>query len=105
MLYFMLVFFLLMIPRPPLSTRTDTLVPSTTLVRSPCPGRHEGQYRRRAARAHLCRIFARTAGDARHRAAHHFRGARAAEDDHAGGRDRGEWTAGDRTSTRLNSSH
>src|SRR3546814_16474310 len=29
-------FFCLMIPRPPISTRTDTLFPYTTLCRSPC---------------------------------------------------------------------
>src|SRR3546814_15566263 len=34
-MYLMLIFFL-MIRRPPRSTRTDTLLPYTTLFRSPC---------------------------------------------------------------------
>src|SRR3546814_14527298 len=34
---FMCVFFFLMIRRPPISTRTDTLFPYTTLFRSPTP--------------------------------------------------------------------
>src|SRR3546814_16219167 len=33
----LLCFFFLMIRRPPRSTRTDTLFPATTLVRSPAP--------------------------------------------------------------------
>src|SRR3546814_13999738 len=39
-----LVFFFLMIRRPPISTRTDTLCPYTTLFRSGARGRyrHEG---------------------------------------------------------------
>src|SRR3546814_11073383 len=36
---FVVVFFFLMIRRPPRSTRTDTLFPYTTLFRSPRPGR------------------------------------------------------------------
>src|SRR3546814_13901450 len=36
--FFYLIFFLLMIRRPPRSTRTDTLFPSTTLFRSLVPG-------------------------------------------------------------------
>src|SRR3546814_6903522 len=42
-----------MLLRPPISTRTDTLFPSTTLFRSPAPGRpghRPGRIRRRPAR-------------------------------------------------------
>src|SRR3546814_9692672 len=44
------VFFFLMIRRPPRSTRTDTLFPYTTLVRSPVAAQQ--QRRRRRGRAH-----------------------------------------------------
>src|SRR3546814_1602845 len=43
LLFYSVVFFFLMIRRPPRSTRTDTLFPYTTLFRSPA-------WRRRAAR-------------------------------------------------------
>src|SRR3546814_15468069 len=51
------IVFLLMIPRPPRSTRTDTLVPYTTLFRSDLLGRRVG-----------CRDFARRC--CRHRRRH-----------------------------------
>src|SRR3546814_11585314 len=38
-----IVFFFLMIRRPPRSTRTDTLFPYTTLFRSHCGGRFSGR--------------------------------------------------------------
>src|SRR3546814_12254230 len=43
-------FFFLMIPRPPRSTRTDTLFPYTTLFRSPCGGCTRSSGRSRAGR-------------------------------------------------------
>src|SRR3546814_8189183 len=57
------IFFFLMIRRPPISTRTDTLFPYTTLFRSELPGlrnlpiRHRRALRRRpfSFRASLCR--------------------------------------------------
>src|SRR3546814_12965546 len=42
-----MVFFFLMIRRPPRSTRTDTLFPYTTLFRSTLGGRYEREKRRR----------------------------------------------------------
>src|SRR3546814_18374865 len=42
------IFFCLMIQRPPRSTRTDTLVPYTTLFRSAGPGEGAGAGRRLA---------------------------------------------------------
>src|SRR3546814_11102126 len=46
---YILLFFFLMIRRPPRSTRTDTLFPYTTLFRSPphgfATGRNSGRYR------------------------------------------------------------
>src|SRR3546814_20708378 len=83
-------FFFLMIRRPPRSTRTDTLFPYTTLFRSPRENHAERIERRpgldRAAADHA-------ALRKRPRAA-------------AGGRARiSNGDAGDRKSTRLNSSH
>src|SRR3546814_5689996 len=49
MRYVIVIFFVLMIRRPPRSTRTDTLFPYTTLFRSllvPRPGRDPGRARR-----------------------------------------------------------
>src|SRR3546814_1653441 len=64
-----------MLRRPPRSTRTDTLVPHTTLFRSPATGRGGRQLGlrwaadalRRLGRAAGCRLFRRrrTAADAR----------------------------------------
>src|SRR3546814_19197546 len=94
-LYVMFIFFLL-IRRPPRSTRTDTLVPYTTLFRSS----HDGRKSRRPCAPADPRIAAL---DCHHRpAAGHpvcaFRpGFQIAA---AAGTDRG-----DRKSTRLNSSH
>src|SRR3546814_2112470 len=48
---FIMLFFFLMLRRPPRSTRTDTLFPYTTLFRSqPQEGSQEGQYQARAVR-------------------------------------------------------
>src|SRR3546814_18301406 len=66
------LFFFLMIRRPPISTRTDTLFPYTTLFRSdhgalrhPCPDRHSRPLQRRddAADSVLQLSGARRAGD------------------------------------------
>src|SRR3546814_15045844 len=47
---FYIVFFFLMVRRPPRSTRTDTLFPYTTLFRSPPFGCGGGSFRRRQRR-------------------------------------------------------
>src|SRR3546814_6669173 len=47
MLSLLLSFFFLMIRRPPISTRTDTLFPYTTLFRSPRPRRERARSHRR----------------------------------------------------------
>src|SRR3546814_1833375 len=53
---FIILFFFLMIRRPPRSTRTDTLFPYTTLFRSARRGLHRprrrGDHRRRVHRSH-----------------------------------------------------
>src|SRR3546814_12485757 len=54
-----LVFFFLMIRRPPRSTRTDTLFPYTTLFRSP----RRGRVRRARLAATACRARHGAAGD------------------------------------------
>src|SRR3546814_16795681 len=82
-LYIVIVFFFLMIRRPPRSTRTDTLLPYTTLFRSrrTSPGRGADT---------------QLAGDFVDCAKH--------DDDRAGAGIFGQ-PALDRKSTRLNSSH
>src|SRR3546814_16365125 len=89
-----LLFFFLMIRRPPRSTRTDTLFPYTTLFRSPEEPDEHGSLRHRA-------------GDRRDAAVAALRPAHAAG---AGSRTGGSRAAHqparrDRKSTRLNSSH
>src|SRR3546814_16357921 len=84
------LFFFLMIRRPPRSTRTDTLFPYTTLVRSLL-----GEDRRQAFHRGLGGGVGRIA---RQRQAHHAAG----EVDDA---PTVAQTPGDRKSTRLNSSH
>src|SRR3546814_1827246 len=87
------LFMFLMIRRPPRSTRTDTLVPYTTLFRSGLRGRRdEGHRDERRLRAHLPRLC-RAAGAFLHA------GAQPAP---SPGRTR---PRRDRKSTRLNSSH
>src|SRR3546814_11640667 len=97
-----LIFFLL-IPRPPRSTRTDTLFPYTTLFRSlerrlAAPRRrgHAGAAGARRRRCLLCRPRRADAGRAAlaraARAAHEYLGP-------------GQGHHPDRKSTRLNSSH
>src|SRR3546814_14476262 len=46
-----LMFFFLMILRPPRSTRTDTLFPDTTLFRSPLPAVRRARHRHNGDRA------------------------------------------------------
>src|SRR3546814_5517875 len=70
MVYICVVFFFLMIRRPPRSTRTDTLFPYTTLFRSIA-----GHARRRTRAAQAGRH--RAAGPAAHRAERTGRGAQA----------------------------
>src|SRR3546814_13943042 len=101
---FVLVFYFLMIRRPPRSTRTDTLFPYTTLFRSVEAGvaalpQGDPRLRLRAA-MRLGAVVRRGAGlrqpDGR-------QGGRDLSD-HAGGRDALRRRR-DRKSTRLNSSH
>src|SRR3546814_20775972 len=94
-------FFLLMIRRPPRSTRTDTLFPYTTLFRS---GRHLSRRRRGIAalargRASPGGVFVRIGGGAE-TAVRQYRSRRPVPPV--------RWLfryRGDRKSTRLNSSH
>src|SRR3546814_14427776 len=58
-LVFFMLFFFLMVRRPPISTRTDTLFPYTTLFRSAC---------RRAARARKGPLFSLVPGQWLHQA-------------------------------------
>src|SRR3546814_14031787 len=98
--------FFLMIRRPPRSTRTDTLFPYTTLVRSPLPvaavGRPAAARRDRAGAGDAPEGHAVRRGDL---------GARPGAGRRGAGGDpqarRGAWPdhAEDRKSTRLNSSH
>src|SRR3546814_3776017 len=59
-----MVFFFLMIRRPPRSTRTDTLFPYTTLFRSHPRSRH-GRRILRPHRRHACRPYRRKRADRR----------------------------------------
>src|SRR3546814_3077357 len=66
--------FYLMIPRPPRSTRTDTLFPYTTLVRSAAHGAHRSRLHRSARtdqrRDRTARRLQWQFGDSRHFADH-----------------------------------
>src|SRR3546814_17928920 len=84
-LFLLFFVFFLMIRRPPRSTRTDTLFPYTTLFRSTTDGDGE------ARRPHLIRV----------EPAHHLAEREAGPVDEADL----HRAAGDRKSTRLNSSH
>src|SRR3546814_13217714 len=108
-----------MIRRPPKSTRTDTLLPYTTLVRSSAahePGagelpreRHEPAGALRPGHRLLQGAGHREGADGDRRAAAGEAGRsllpRAEGADAAGAWPRRRGRAGDRTSTRLNSSH
>src|SRR3546814_14917395 len=91
-----IVFFFLIIRRPPRSTRTDTLFPYTTLFRSLRPARLGRGVAARPLRLRARRLPARAGGAGRREVDALTHGAR-----HAGVRSAG----GDRKSTRLNSSH
>src|SRR3546814_17266631 len=101
---FVSVFFL-MIRRPPISTRTGTLFPYTTLFRSAAGGGHRNLPRRAAGAA--------TGGRRKRRGRFHPRRhgegppGLAIDGRHAAGLDLGPWRLRrpDRKSTRLNSSH
>src|SRR3546814_12876335 len=98
----MLFMFFVIIRRPPRSTRTDTLFPYTTLFRSQGPAGDPGPDRQAAAAQHHADDGARAYRDA----ALSRPGRRVALEGRAGpaiARD-GD-PAGDRKSTRLNSSH
>src|SRR3546814_14194771 len=87
--FVLLLFFVLMIRRPPRSTRTDTLLPYTTLFRSP-----DIMQRARRRLAMLAQVkgpeFGKAGVEPRHDAKDAATSAR---------------RQGDRKSTRLNSSH
>src|SRR3546814_15518979 len=90
-----LLVFVLMIRRPPRSTRTDTLFPYTTLFRSPCPpDRRVGADFGRALYGGGERSLLR-----------HARSARAGGRLHHRARNQPDVRRADRKSTRLNSSH
>src|SRR3546814_7096788 len=87
-----LVFFFLMIRRPPRSTRTDTLFPYTTLFRSDgaarqarrryrgrCRGRRDDLHRRRTRRVRHFRAAGARTGAPRPRSARDARGRRSEE--------------------------
>src|SRR3546814_14094344 len=108
LVYFFLFFFFVIIPQPPRSTRTDTLVPYTTLFRSQFVRRSTATSRLRNHVAH-----ALPAPRSHHRGglvsaiAHLVRQAAAYMDGHVLLRShpRGLREGADRKSTRLNSSH
>src|SRR3546814_14607223 len=89
-----LVFFL-MIRRPPRSTRTDTLLPYTTLFRSHVVVRQRAGHAMLQQRVSMCH------------AARDVVVMATAHQEQVGGRQHGDGNAGtgDRKSTRLNSSH
>src|SRR3546814_14566649 len=109
MMYLYFVFFL-MIRRPPISTRTDTLFPYTALFRSP----DEAVLRQPRLRRGPPRLHGEAQAELRRSLSDAVRtrrqGAAARPGDlvggrHCGGRRRRGAGGGDRKSTRLNSSH
>src|SRR3546814_13800218 len=98
----MCFFFFLMIPRPPRSTRTDTLFPYTTLFRSP-RAREPAQIPQDGHHLAPEPVDERDAGTHYRDQPRDAAGARIA--DAARTRRHPELHHGDRKSTRLNSSH
>src|SRR3546814_3330066 len=105
-----MLFFFLMIRRPPRSTRTDTLFPYTTLFRSGRRPMHLVEEGRRERQDRRRRHLHAERPDRRYGDGGHDGGEEDRRDDHYEGqgadrRRHGNGHAEDRKSTRLNSSH